>query len=292
MTTRTWVALSLVGGLMIATALVVRNQVEVASPRADRPEEASPLDDATRARRQALVAELQPVTLSNCELARVGGSDDGGYVMCRNLLDGITTAYSYGIGGSDDWGCEISATYKVPVHQYDCFNPTVLQCAGGHFKLNSECVGPRTEVIDGRPFDTIANHIARNRDRGKRMAVKMDIEGGEWLSLLATPDEVFDSIVQMPMELHGVDEPEVLEGVLKLKRHFYVLSVHFNNYACDASLAPMAGSAYQVLLVNKRVGKLGAPPPGRPGAERFMEPDWPGHPECPPTTPTGAAGRF
>ena len=63
--------------------------------------------------------------------------------------------------------------------------------------------GPRTETIDGRPFDTIANQIARNGDTGKKMVLKMDIEGGEWKSVLATPDAVFDSIVQMPMELHG-----------------------------------------------------------------------------------------
>ena len=92
----------------------------------------------------------------------------------------------------------------------------------------------------------------------------MDIEGAEWQSLLAAPDEVFDSIVQMPMELHGTDAQEVLDGLRKLKRHFYLVSVHFNNWRCSDDFAPFPNFAYQVLLVNKKVGVLGAPPAGSP----------------------------
>ena len=53
--------------------------------------------------RAALLEELRPVTLQNCELTRVGGQYDGGYLMCKNLLSGIQTAYSYGIGTDDYW---------------------------------------------------------------------------------------------------------------------------------------------------------------------------------------------
>ena len=69
-----------------------------------------------------LFAELQPVKVTNCELARYGEPHDGGYMACRNLLSNVRSAYSYGISGYDGWGCEISTELKVPVHQYDCFN--------------------------------------------------------------------------------------------------------------------------------------------------------------------------
>ncbi len=169
--------------LIVAVALVVRNQVKVSRNRAlraaaeeqERAREAKLLE-----RRVALLAELQPVTLSNCVLARVGGKNDGGYLMCANLMKGTRTAYSYGIGTDDHWGCEVSRTHKVTVHQYDCFAPTKVQCAGAVFKLNNECVGPRVETIDGRRYDTIANQIAANGDTGKKMLVKIDIEGAEW----------------------------------------------------------------------------------------------------------------
>jgi len=239
-----------------------------------------PVDPATLARRNDLLKELDTVTLQNCELTRMGSPNDAGYLMCKNLMDGIQTAYSYGIGWDDKWGCDVSVAHKVPEHQYDCFAPSKLQCAGGVFKLNAECVGPRTETIDGRPFDTIANQIARNGDTGKKMVVKMDIEGAEWKSVLATPDSVFESISQMPMELHGIDEPEVLEGLRKLKTHFYLVSVHFNNWSCDQGLAPIPSWAYQVLLVNKRIGVVGTPPAGSPTAKSLLAPDGPSKPDC------------
>lgn len=269
------------GVLLVTIALVARNQYKVATNRAKRAAEldAALRDPVLRAQRVALLAELQPVTLSNCTLARVGGVHDGGYLMCRNLMTGTETAYSYGIGTEDGWGCEVSTAHKVPVHQYDCFSPITLRCDGGIFKLNAECVGPRTETIDGRPFDTIANQMAKNGDTGKKMVVKMDIEGGEWQTILGTPDEILAGIDQMPMELHGLHEPEVLDALRKLKRHFHLLSVHFNNFSCGGA-SPLPARAYQVLFVNKRIGVVGAPPPGSPTPESLMAPDDPTRPDC------------
>jgi hypothetical protein len=230
--------------------------------------------------RAALLEELRPVTLQNCELTRVGGRYDGGYLMCKNLLAGIQTAYSYGIGTDDYWGCQISTTHKVPVHQYDCFKPTKVACDGAIFKLNAECVGPRAEKIDGRPFDTIANQIAKNGDTGKKMVVKIDVEGAEWDAILATPDSVLAQIDQMPMELHGLDNQKILDGIRKLKRHFHLVYVHFNNFSCSPEAAPLPAYAYQVLFVNKRLGVVGPAPPGSPTAASLLAPDNPKGADC------------
>ena len=78
---------------------------------------------------------------------------------------------------------------------------------------HDECVGPQTETVEGRFFDTISNQIDRNGDRGKRMIVKIDIEGAEWASLVATPDEVRERIDQLAMEFHGVDDAGMLSVV-------------------------------------------------------------------------------
>jgi hypothetical protein len=278
--------------LVTAIGLVIHNQVRVARKRAESAAhaDAGRLGRAADARivvpdervrsRAPLVAELQPVTLSNCYLARIGGPNDGGYLMCANLIAGLESAYSYGIGGEDSWGCAISRAHRVPVHQYDCFEPTKVECPGAAFRLNAECVGPRTEVKESRPFDTLANHIARNGDTGRRLVVKMDVEGAEWETILATPDDVLAAIDQMAMELHGLDEPDVLAGLRKLKTHFYLVSVHFNNQSCTAAAKPLPASAYQVLLVNKRLGVPGPAPPGNPTPESLMAPDHPKIPDC------------
>jgi hypothetical protein len=230
--------------------------------------------------REALFAELTPVTLSNCTLTRVGSRNDGGYVMCANFIGSATGGYSYGIGGHDEWGCSISKTLKAPVHQYDCFAPPNLSCPGGMFAPHNECVGPRAETVENRVFDTIFNQITRNGDADKRLIVKMDVEGAEWASLLQTPDAVLEKFDQLAMEMHGTNEARFLEVVQKLKRTFYLVNVHFNNWACTADLAPFPASVYQVLFVNKRLGIVGPPPPGQPTAREVNAPDNPTGPDC------------
>lgn len=212
--------------------------------------------------REALLKEFQTVTLKNCTLKRYGGtgakdqSDIGGYLMCANLADGIQSAYSYGIAGEDSWGCQVSRNFGVTIHQYDCFNDDRPSCDGGHFVFHDECVGAKAEAIDNRLFDTIPSQIVRNGDAGKVLLMKIDVEGAEWDSLMATPDAVLDKIVQIPMEFHGTNEAKFVEVVRRLKRHFHLVNLHFNNYACSSDVAPFPAWAYQVLWVNKRVGVL------------------------------------
>lgn len=204
--------------------------------------------------RTQLEAELRPVKLTNCEFARVGDAHDGGYVICQNLLPGAQAIYSYGISASDQWGCALSSRMALPVHQYDCFNTTRPACGGASPVFHEECVGPARETREGRLFDTIEAQMTRNGDAGKRVVMKMDVEGSEWQSFLAPPDSVLASIDQLSVEFHGVEEPEYVEAIKRLKQHFYVVNVHYNNWTCHPDVRPLMALAYEVLFVNKRIG--------------------------------------
>src|SRR4026209_2569710 len=70
--------------------------------------------NAQRKLREAILAELQPVALQNCSFKRFGSANDGGYLMCANLIEPIDTGYSYGVGRNDDWGCEGARRYHGP----------------------------------------------------------------------------------------------------------------------------------------------------------------------------------
>ena len=233
-----------------------------------------------RAIREALFTEIQPVALENCTLKRYGSKNDGGYLMCANLNANVQSAYSYGIDREDNWGCQVSRDFAVPVHQYDCFTEHRPVCDGVKFFFHDECVGPKKETSKGQPFDTIPNQIQKNGDSGKQILLKIDVEGAEWDSLMATPPEVLDRIVQMPMELHGTNEQRFVDTIRKLKQTFYVVNLHYNNWACTPDVAPLRAYAYQVLLVNKRVGVLDpAVTPPAPSSP-LNAPDNPNAPEC------------
>ena len=235
---------------------------------------------AGRKLRQAILAELQPVTLKDCAFKRFGSANDGGYLMCENLIEPLDAAYSYGVGRNDDWGCEVSRRYHVPVQQYDCFDPARPTCNGGTFVFHNECVGDRTGYKDSRFFDTLENQVRKNGDTGRRLIIKMDIEGAEWDSLLAAPDDLLASIPQITMEMHCFDDPKIVEVLRKLKRNFFLVNLHFNNWSCTSRAAPLPAWAYQTHWVNKRIGVLDpaaqVPAPMNP----LNAPDSPTWPDC------------
>ena len=65
-------------------------------------------------------------------------------------------AYSYGIGGHDDWGCSVSKTLKVPVAPVQTASNRPSSTARRQFVPHDECVGTKAETVDNRVFDTIA----------------------------------------------------------------------------------------------------------------------------------------
>lgn len=204
--------------------------------------------------RRELFAELRPVKLANCDLRRYGEPNDGGYLMCENLMRDARAAYSYGIDGRDDWGCDVSQQLRTTVQEYDCVNTTRPLCNRGSFQFHDECIGDHRTVANGRLYDTLSSQLARNEDSRKHLIVKIDVEGDEWASLQATPDSVLARIDQLAIEFHHTDDPAFVETVRKLKRIFYVAHVHANNNACDKELAPFSAWANEALLVNKRIG--------------------------------------
>jgi hypothetical protein len=204
--------------------------------------------------RRELFAALTPSKLTNCELRRYGDERDGGYLLCENLVAHSQVAYSYGIDGRDQWGCDVSQQLGTTVHEYDCFNLTRPGCQKGTFTFHEECIGEARQTLDGRPYDTLPEQLARNGDADTRLIVKMDVEGSEWASLIATPDSVLEHIDQLVIELHGTDDPSYVAMVKKLNRLFYVVHFHANNNACMKGIRPFTAWANEVLFVNKRIG--------------------------------------
>ncbi|MCP4134867.1 MAG: hypothetical protein GY754_28085 [bacterium] len=243
---------------------------------------------------QALYNELKTVKLKNCTIKRFGGPHDGGYLMCENLLKDVQVAYSYGIAGRDIWGCDISKKLKVSVHQYDCFDNKRPVCDGAKFHFYDECLGDKFEKIEDkekiegkeakevRVFDSLTSQIEKNKDKGKKLLVKMDVEGAEWDSLLTTSDKVLNNIDQFVGEFHeaGKAKQKYVEVIKKLKKTFYLVNVHYNNHVCDKKINPLQGHAFEVLFVNKRLGVVDKTVPNPPLSGPLDTPSNPARKDC------------
>lgn len=202
--------------------------------------------------RQAIYDLLQPVALRNCQFERFGEARDGGYLMCANLLNRVEVAYSYGIGGYDKWGCDVSTRRDVAVHQYDCFELTEPSCSTGRAVFHAECVGPARSRQEGRLFDTLAHQFEANGDTSKRIALKIDVEGAEWDTFLSAPADVLSQIDQLAVEFHGFETDTSLAVIERLVRVFEVVHVHYNNFSClSTGFEPFPAWAYEVTFVNK-----------------------------------------
>lgn len=131
-------------------------------------------------------------------------------------------------------------------------------CAGGQFDFHDECVGPTPARIADRNYDSVPDQITKNGDAGKHLLVKMDVESAEWNVFATIPQSTLESIDQLVVEFHELDDPHYVDVIEKLKKTFYIANVHFNNYACMWWSRPFPALAYEVLMVNKRLGVLDA----------------------------------
>jgi hypothetical protein len=285
---RFWLIATALALVVTALGVLAMNKLEARRQREARAAQAKARRAVVK-QRFVLYDMLLPVALSNCRLERFGEPHDGGYLMCGNLLDGVAAAYSYGISGYDQWGCDIATRFKVTTHQYDCFNLSQPLCPGGKTVFHAECVAATPKTADGRVFDTIASQLAKNGDAGKRIALKIDVEGAEWESLAALSNEALQQIDQLAIEFHWKHDGQLnwypaatyVPLIERLKQFFEVAHLHFNNAACVGGLEPFPTWAYEVLFVNKRIAVVD-PSRKAGGLHPLDARNNPYQPDCPP----------
>jgi hypothetical protein len=211
--------------------------------------------------------KLKPVKVDNCTLKRYGHANDGGYLMCEERLTAMganAAAYSYGIEGRDDFGCQLEKEFGFVLHQYDPFDTRRPSCNTGRTNFYEEGIdGRKYTSTAGMKFNTLENHVTENSDITKKLVVKMDVEGAEWESLANTPDSVFDQISQLAVEFHFLYDVKLSDSIEKvlnrLSEKFYVVHVHTNNNACGRGSSKFPTDLIEVTYLNKNLAAGQAP---------------------------------
>ena len=204
----------------------------------DRPETAPPpdprvpTDDPVELNRQvrAVLALLRPYRAKGPGKVRLGNIGDGGYV-CVDDFVGLDVALSFGINDDISWDLAV-ADRGLTVHQFD---HTVECPAPGDPRMifHKKMIAPASTAAS----ENIATLVRTLDRRGARpnMILKMDIEGGEWPVIDATPADDLARFSQILCELHyfqGLADADyrraIFDALSKLHEHYAVVHVHAN----------------------------------------------------------------
>jgi hypothetical protein len=119
---------------------------------------------------------------------------------------------------------------------------------------------------------------------------------------LAAPDDILDNIEQLivefhmghqvtiktgpsktdltVVEFHDEDLGKFIKVIKKLKNTFYLVNMHYNNSTCCDKTSPFSAWAYEVLFVNKRIGKPDKHAPAFPKYQPLDAPNDPAFIDC------------
>jgi hypothetical protein len=181
---------------------------------------------------------MTPSALVDHRKIRLGNDADGGYV-CIDDLDGVDTAFSFGINDDISWDRAV-ADRGLMVYQFD---HTVTDPAPDDPRMVFEA--KRIDVSSGPDSQSLSDLIRRH-DRGGRpnIILKMDIEAWEWNVFDATPEDELARIAWIACELHyfqGLADPRhralADRCLAKLNRAFAAVHVHANVWGGLCNLA-------------------------------------------------------
>lgn len=195
-------------------------------------------------------------------LVRIGGVNDGGYVLVESDIKNASALLSFGL--NIDWNFEqhFSSVNKAPIWVFDASTTGMLfvkRAAGQMLRIESPVKATKTLL----KYFSYKNFFQGNRVHSKKFVgsgsgpfitmkkalsvtssnsifVKMDIEGSEYRCFDALLEEQ-DRITGLVIELHDVDLH--LDRISHFIKNFKLnlVHIHANNYASvSENLVPLA----------------------------------------------------
>lgn len=182
------------------------------------------LEDAYR----HLLAMLAPQSADNVSKIRLGGANDGGYVMLDPGKGGI--AYSFGVSTYSPWDWDM-VNRGFSVFQYD---GTIEKAPQTHEKLffhKFNITGSATPAAGTRNISQIfADH---KHDSESNIILQMNIEGAEWDFFEAITQEQLLKFSQIIVEFHGLLDASKLSRYTsifeKITQTHTSVHFHYNN---------------------------------------------------------------
>jgi hypothetical protein len=175
---------------------------------------------------ESIVNELTVYNpINDVRRIRVGNKFDGGYVMLDQGIKELQAFYSYGV--NDDYSFDDNLS-KISNSIGRLFDPTVAYPK----KITDRLYFKKIGLATGE--GTVRDHVSMYGDMGKKMILKLDIEGAEWTWLKHTTQEELSMFDQILIEYHDFKNSVIYEScqkcLKKINELFYLYHVHGNNH--------------------------------------------------------------
>ncbi len=137
-------------------------------------------------------------------LLRIGGEGDGAYLV-PDVLDSVVACFSPGVSNRKSFEDELLLRFGIPSHMMD---------------FSSDAAFFRTPLVEGKqtflkkwlsasagPDNvSLTEWIALVGQGKSNFLLQMDIEGAEYLNLIATPKKVLEKFLVIVVEFHGLSD--------------------------------------------------------------------------------------
>ncbi len=174
------------------------------------------------------LSSLQPKA-SEFSMVRVGGQNDGGYLIPDDL-EGLDAIFSPGVAESSDFEA--------------CFSSRGLPCFLADNSVDSPPIHSDLIFFEKKHIGllasehemTLENWVLRNAPQATNLVLQMDIEGAEWAVLTHTPESILNRFRIVVVEFHNLHRIFNSEGLAsanlalaKLLQFFEIVHLHPNN---------------------------------------------------------------
>ena len=173
----------------------------------------------------------------SCDLVRVGGDGDGGYLLPK-VLDKISYCFSPGVDNKVNFEKELYEKFNIKSFMADASVKAPL--LDSNFEFIPKFLGSNSR----NNFITLSTWLRQsNLGNDTNLLLQMDIEGGEYEVLIYEDSHTLASFSTMVIEFHYLQklfERDFLKMVTaifeKIYKNFSICHVHPNNCCGIASL--------------------------------------------------------
>jgi hypothetical protein len=172
--------------------------------------------------------------VSGRSLIRIGGPNDGGYVMYRPMTK--TTAISLGVGPNVSWDQNMVSMG----HSVQMFDPTIRRPPNKVTGALFHRIGVVGNLQDQPELDlrSLAELRTFCKSNDQNMVLKIDVEGAEWFAFASAATSELENYEQILVEFHDLREIlnesqfEVMrKAIANLCETHFAVHLHANNYS-------------------------------------------------------------